>query len=114
MTLDELRSALAWLPDLSVSEVSAGLAISSSAWIKRDGDLCGAFASQIDRGWIVSDAGDILTFLSVEQVAPVAAAAGANMVQGDIIIGKLTRRMVPAAVVQMLALLWRLDREFGK
>jgi len=79
-----------------------------------DGDRCGVYAALHPAGWVVSDAGDVLTFMRIEAVTPIVTAAGAVMLHGEIVIGKLQSRAVPAAIVQMLALLWRLDLEAGK
>ncbi|WP_424137427.1 hypothetical protein [Roseomonas chloroacetimidivorans] len=108
--MEHLLRALDVLPDLIVREVPAGVAISTSAWVKRDGDRCGVYAVLRSDGWRIEDDG--LTMVCRDgMLPPVIAAAGARLDEEEVtlFLPVPNADALPAAVVQMMALLWRLD-----
>lgn len=113
-TKAKLEAALASLPELIVIEVPAGYAISSAWFGFGDGDRAEAYVMQGDgAAWTVEDGGDLIrvnmddpgTQRAIEE-------AGATEEDFTLIIGPLTAEAIPAAVVQMLALVTRLARDF--
>lgn len=111
-----LEKGLAFLPDLCVRRAAQGFAVSSAAYRFKDGDRAAAYAMRgTGETWCVEDTGDLFAFrvdLDTDGVADAILEAKARLEDYTLIIGPLEAEAVPAAIVQMLALVMRLTRDF--